>query len=173
MQHDIDVELENGTYSLTKPFVLTSADSGRGGHTVSYEAAPGAHPVVSGGYRVTGWHKQGASGDVWVAAVPGSFRTRQLYVDGQRAEVAQGKLPVALTQTAPGTPPARTHSTAGPTRPKWRWSIRVGLPTGPNPAARWPPSAARRSPWPSPAGTTPRGAPRQARRSIPRASARR
>ncbi len=48
-QHDIDVELENGTYALTKPFVLTSADSGRGGHTVTYEAAPGAHPVVSGG----------------------------------------------------------------------------------------------------------------------------
>ncbi len=89
MQHDIQVELENGTYTLTKPFVLTSADSGRRGHTVTYEAAPGAHPVVSGGYRVTGWHKQSGSNGIWVASVPASLRTRQLYVDGQRAEVAK------------------------------------------------------------------------------------
>ena len=102
MRHDVDVELENGTYTLTEPFVLTSADSGRRGHTVTYEAAPGAHPVVSGGYRVTGWHKQSGANGIWVAAVPASLRARQLYVDGQRAEVAQGKLPVTLTQTATG-----------------------------------------------------------------------
>lgn len=34
--------------------------------------------------------------------MPAGLRTRQLYVDGQRAQVAQGTLPVTLTQTATG-----------------------------------------------------------------------
>jgi hypothetical protein len=102
IRSDVIVELEGGTYTLTKPFALTVADSGRNGHKVIYEAAPGAHPVVSGGFRVTGWHRQRGKGDVWVARVPKGLDTRQLYVDGRRAQVAQGALPVTLTQTASG-----------------------------------------------------------------------
>jgi hypothetical protein len=102
MRSDVIVELESGTYTLTKPFVLTVADSGRNGHHVIYETAPGAHPVVSGGFRVTGWHRQRGSGDIWVARVPKWLDTRQLYVDGRRAQVAQGTLPVTLTQIATG-----------------------------------------------------------------------
>lgn len=99
---DAVVELEGGTYTLSRPFTLTAADSGRHGHQVVYEAAPGAHPVVSGGIQVHGWHRQPGSKDVWVASVPTSLRTRQLYVDGKRAQVAQGPLPVTLTKTASG-----------------------------------------------------------------------
>lgn len=102
MRADVDVELEGGTYALSQPFTLGAADSGRNGHQVIYEAAPGAHPVVSGGTRIGGWRRQPGSKDVWVASVPASLRTRQLYVDGQRAEVAQGSLPVTLTKTATG-----------------------------------------------------------------------
>jgi hypothetical protein len=102
MRSDVIVELEDGTYTLAKPFVLTVADSGRNGHQVIYEAAPGARPIISGGFRVTGWHRQKGSGDIWVARVPKWLDTRQLYVDGRRAQVAQGTLPVTLTQTATG-----------------------------------------------------------------------
>jgi hypothetical protein len=100
MTADAHVVLEDGTYTLTAPFSLTPGDSGQGGHTVSYEAAPGAHPVISGGQQISGWTKQ--SGGVWSAPAPNGLQLRQLYVDGKRAEIAQGTLPVALTRTATG-----------------------------------------------------------------------
>ncbi|MFI5063044.1 MAG: right-handed parallel beta-helix repeat-containing protein [Streptosporangiales bacterium] len=96
------VELEGGTYALARPFILTAADSGRPGHQVIYQAAPGAHPVLSGGIRVTGWRRQPGRHGIWAASVPAWLRTRQLYVDGQRAQVAQGPLPVKLTRTGSG-----------------------------------------------------------------------
>ncbi len=100
MTADAHVILDAGTYTLTAPFSLTPADSGQGGHTVSYEAAPGAHPVISGGQRISGWTR--LRGDVWSAPVAKGLQLRQLYVDGRRAEIAQGQLPVTLTQTATG-----------------------------------------------------------------------
>jgi hypothetical protein len=39
---------------------------------------------------------------MWAATVPAGLQTRQLYVNGTRAPVAQGAPPVALTQTAGG-----------------------------------------------------------------------
>ncbi len=100
MSADAHVVLGDGTYTLTSPLTLTAADSGTGGHTVSYEAAPGAHPVISGGVPISGWSR--GSGNVWSAAVPNGLQLRQLYVDGRRAQVAQGKLPVTLNRTATG-----------------------------------------------------------------------
>src|SRR5947208_7211714 len=52
---DLTVQLADGTYRLAAPLALTAADSGSGGHRVVWTAASGAHPVVSGGVRVTGW----------------------------------------------------------------------------------------------------------------------
>lgn len=128
MRSDIDVELESGTYVLTQPFTLAAADSGRNGHQVVYEAAPGAHPVVSGGQRITGWHRQPGSKDIWTASVPESLQARQLYVDGQRAEVAQGTLPVTLSQTATGYTASSTalDNWSNPT------GIEMVYPSGPN-----------------------------------------
>ena len=102
MEADAHVVLEAGTYVLSSPLELTAADSGRGGHQVVYEAAPGAHPVISGGYQVGGWQQQPGSGDIWSAPVPASLKTRQLYVNGVRAQQSQGTLPVTLTRTATG-----------------------------------------------------------------------
>ena len=100
MTADAHVVLEDGTYTLAAPLTLTAADSGTGGHTVSYEAAPGAHPVISGGMQISGWSR--ASGNAWSVAVPADLQLRQLYVDGRRAQIAQGALPVTLTRTATG-----------------------------------------------------------------------
>ncbi|HWG26220.1 discoidin domain-containing protein [Actinospica sp.] len=101
-QSDIAVVLLGGTYRLTSTlsFDASKGDSAPAGHTVTYEAAPGAHPVISGGEQVTGWTQ--TTGGIWQANVPAGTDTRQLYVDGVRANRASGSVPVGLTQTATG-----------------------------------------------------------------------
>src|SRR5579859_8149466 len=51
MSGDIVVQLAGGTYRLTSPLSLGSADSGTNGHTVYWQAASGQTPVISGGQR--------------------------------------------------------------------------------------------------------------------------
>src|SRR6266545_4388635 len=138
---DLTVRLADGTYRLAAPLALSALDSGSGGHRVVWTAAPGAHPVVSGGVRVTGWTLTDATRNLWSASAPAVLaNTRQLYVDGHRAARAAGRLPVSLTQTTTGyTASADTMS---------RWRSRAGT-TPPN--ARTTTSAAatsgRRSTW--------------------------
>lgn len=99
---DIVVDLQGGTYRLdqTLAFDAAKGDSAPAGHTVTYQAAPGAHPVLSGGEQVRGWKQ--ATGGIWEAQVPAGTDTRQLYVDGVRADRASGPVPTGLTQTATG-----------------------------------------------------------------------
>jgi Right handed beta helix region/F5/8 type C domain/IPT/TIG domain len=102
MRANLVVQLADGTYRLSAPLTFTAADSGSNGFQVIWQAAPGAKPVLSGGERVTGWHLVDQAHGIWAAAAPAKLQTRQLYVDGTRAPVAQGTPPVALTQTADG-----------------------------------------------------------------------
>ncbi len=90
MTSDVDVLLEDGTYALTSPLSFGPQDSGTNGFQVVYEAAPGAHPMLSGGGTVTGWHEVDATNGIWAAPIPSGFDTGQLYVDGQRVTRAQG-----------------------------------------------------------------------------------
>jgi chitodextrinase len=102
MQRDIHVELQNGTYTLTDTFKLTSADSGTNGHRIVYEAAPGAHPVFSGGTSVTGWTLADPAHNVYKAHV-GAIDTRQLYVNGELETRARGgNNPSGFTKTSTG-----------------------------------------------------------------------
>jgi hypothetical protein len=101
MAADIVVQLTGGTYRLDAPLNLTSDDSGTNGHKVIWQAAAGTHPVLSGGRQITGWHLTDPARGVWAADVAGSLQTRQLYVNGMRAPIAQGPPPAALTR-APG-----------------------------------------------------------------------
>jgi hypothetical protein len=89
MQADISVTFADGTYRLTSPLVFTAADSGMNGHKIIWQAASGAHPVLSGGLPVTGWAVSDSSKNIWKASVNGSFVTRQLYVDGKLATRAR------------------------------------------------------------------------------------
>ncbi|MDQ1574573.1 MAG: hypothetical protein QOH44_2132 [Actinomycetota bacterium] len=99
---DIDVVLAGGTYTVDSTFALTSRDSGQNGHTVTYEAAPGAHPVISGGQSVTGWTLSDASKGIYETHV-GNLDTRQLYVNGELATRARsGDNPSGFTKTATG-----------------------------------------------------------------------
>jgi hypothetical protein len=99
---DIHVVLADGTYRLTAPLRLDARDSGTNGHDVVWTAAPGAHPVISGGTRITGWQQSDASKDIWAAPAPAGLQTRQLYVNGVRAQRAAGVLPTKLTKTDTG-----------------------------------------------------------------------
>jgi len=71
---------------LLSPLVLEPRDSG-----ATYEAAPGAHPVVSGGVRIAGWRKRDER--VWVAEAPWlkqrSEPFTQLFVNGVRRPCAR------------------------------------------------------------------------------------
>jgi hypothetical protein len=99
------VQLAGGTYRLASALTFGSADSGRPGAPVSYQAAPGQTPVLSGGQAITGWKLHDRTRDIYVASVPKGFKTRQLYVDGQRAVLANEDAGTALgtmKQTATG-----------------------------------------------------------------------
>src|SRR5205807_9239551 len=91
------VQLANGTYQLSQTLTF---DAALGDSNTSYQAAPGAHPVLSGGQQVNGWHQ--TTGGVWAANVPAGTDTRQLYVNGVRAQRASGPSPASFTRTATG-----------------------------------------------------------------------
>jgi len=80
------VVVAEGRYSLTQPFTLNAGDSG-----VTYEAAPGAHPVFSGGRAIHGFEP--AENGLWRARAPdapnGQWRFEQLFVNGRRATRAR------------------------------------------------------------------------------------
>jgi hypothetical protein len=72
MRADIVVRLAGGTYRLSAPLTFTRADSGANGHTVSWQAAPGARPVISGARKATGWTQLDPAQNIWKASAPGS-----------------------------------------------------------------------------------------------------
>lgn len=94
--HDVRVLLKDGTYRLDEPLKLGAADSG-----VSWAAAPGARPVLSGGQDITGW-RQNADG-TWSADAPAGVTPRQLFVNGKRATRARGEACAAATCDATRT----------------------------------------------------------------------
>jgi hypothetical protein len=75
----ITVYLSDGVYRLDHTLVLDGTDSG-----LSFKAAPGAHPVISGAVRVTGWSLHDATRNIYKAKV-GHLSSRQFYVNGRRA----------------------------------------------------------------------------------------
>ncbi|MFI6560041.1 fibronectin type III domain-containing protein [Streptomyces sp. NPDC050534] len=98
---DLTVHLAAGTYRQAGPLVLDAHDSGTNGHRVIWQGT--GTTVVSGGRQVVGWHQVPGRKGLWSAPAPqGLTDTRQLYVDGVRAQRARGAVPVQLTQTATG-----------------------------------------------------------------------
>jgi hypothetical protein len=99
---DIVVSLADGTYALAAPLTFTAQDSGIAGHPVRWQAAPGAHPVFSGGAPIKGWQQSKTDTSLWSAPVPADLTTRQLYANGVRVPRASGKVSEAFTQTPTG-----------------------------------------------------------------------
>ncbi len=105
MTGDIVVELRGGVYQLASPWTFSSAanDSGTNGYRVIYTNYPGETPEISGSQRVTGWTLHNSSLNIWSANVGVGFETRELYVNGVRAEIARGPSnPSGWTPTSTG-----------------------------------------------------------------------
>ena len=95
---EIRVWVHDGVYELAQPLLFTAQDSGfpRKINTrartwpVTWAAAPGATPVISGGRRLTGtWSEETINGhQVWAMKLPevaaGRWNFRQLWVNGHR-----------------------------------------------------------------------------------------
>ncbi|MBN1342765.1 MAG: right-handed parallel beta-helix repeat-containing protein [Phycisphaerae bacterium] len=88
---EIVVYLRGGTYPLTQAFALDPNDSGLNGHKVTYRAAPGERPVITGSIRVENWSLHDPNLGIYRACVD-PCETRQLYVNGQRAVRARTSL---------------------------------------------------------------------------------
>jgi hypothetical protein len=99
----VTVQLRTGTYRLGQPLRFDAADSGTRNRPVTWTAAPGARPVVSGGRPVTGWAPFDASRNIFVARVPKGQDSRQLYRDDAAAPRAAIKIARSdVTVTASG-----------------------------------------------------------------------
>jgi len=104
------VLLVGGTYRLTHPLKLSQQDSG-----ISFAATNGAHPIISGAVQITGWKLTDAKRNLWKAAAPATLtNSRQLYVNGVRAQRARGPVPVALQMTPTG------YTTSDATMSHWK-----------------------------------------------------
>jgi hypothetical protein len=100
---NVTVELGDGTYRLSHPLTYTAADAGRNGYTITWQALPGAHPVLSGAQQIKGWQLYDAAQNIWVADVGTGTNTRQLYVNGKEAPNAAIQVPRSdITFTATG-----------------------------------------------------------------------
>lgn len=82
--NNVDVVLADGTYTVTQPIKFGTADGGHNGNSVTWKAADGARPVISGGKAVTGWTDSDGDG-IWEAPLDSAIDFRQLYVNGTQA----------------------------------------------------------------------------------------
>ncbi len=108
MSEDFDIQLRGGTYALDAPLQLGPEDSGHNGFRVRYLAQAGELPVLDGGRRVTGFTLYDGARDLYRAAFSG--QTRHLFVDGQRATRARGRIAGTTRKTydAGGAPTGYT-----------------------------------------------------------------
>ena len=91
--HDVTVSVADGTYRLKAPLRFSAADGGQNGYTVRWEAAPGAHPILSGGTPVGGWKLADKDRGIWSADIARGIDPRQLWVAGHMAPRAAIRAP--------------------------------------------------------------------------------
>lgn len=98
IQKGIDIVVEDGTYNFTEPLFIRPEDSGTDESPTTVKAAPGAHPVFSGGIRIEGWKKvqsringlsPSTEGKIWMADISSlqisHLPFRQLWVNDVKA----------------------------------------------------------------------------------------
>ncbi|MCA9006650.1 MAG: right-handed parallel beta-helix repeat-containing protein, partial [Planctomycetaceae bacterium] len=79
-QEPTRVVIQAGTYFITEPLVFTPEDSGTASAPITYEAAPGSRPVISGGKPITGFKLE--SDGTWSVNVDPNWKFEQLWVNG-------------------------------------------------------------------------------------------
>jgi hypothetical protein len=102
MADDITVFI-SGEHRLDQPLVFGPEDSGTNGFNIVYTAAPGEHPVITGGYRVVGWRLVDKGRNLWSAPSPaGLANTTFLYVNGALGSRTRGRVLQFFTKYSPG-----------------------------------------------------------------------
>lgn len=113
----VQVLVGDGEYSITEPIVFAPQDSGTPDAPITYEAAPGSHPLIHGGRAISGWRQEGA---LWVADIPavldGSWAFSQLFVNGERRTPA--RTPNATNTAGDYPEPNDLFYTVGPVMEK-------------------------------------------------------
>jgi parallel beta-helix repeat protein len=83
----VEIIIGDGEYFMSEPLELNPEDSGTDTAPVIFKVDEGAHPVFSGGKKISGFEK--VSETLWRAKVPEvttySWYFEQLYVNGKRA----------------------------------------------------------------------------------------
>ncbi|MCJ8295314.1 MAG: discoidin domain-containing protein, partial [Colwellia sp.] len=101
LTEDMNIILKDGVYELDSTLTLNSSDSGRNGYRITYKAAAGKSPVISGGTVISNWSDANSDG-IWEASIPASSNSRQLYVNGQRATRARSVNGTGWSRNATG-----------------------------------------------------------------------
>ena len=83
MQDDVVVNIGAGNYFIEKPIEFDDRDSGRDGHRITYQGAPGLPTRIYGGKRITGWKK--LNDQEYEADVPDLQQHYTLYENEQAA----------------------------------------------------------------------------------------
>lgn len=100
LPHPVTIRLEESLYSLSEPLLLGAEDS-----QTTWQAAPGASVVISGGRQITGWTP--AEGGLWKADIAdagvANWKFEQLWVNGRRATRARTPNTGFFHMTAPAT----------------------------------------------------------------------
>ncbi|MGW4397839.1 right-handed parallel beta-helix repeat-containing protein [Amycolatopsis nivea] len=87
---DIVVKLASGSYYLSAPLALGPQDSGRNGHTVTWQPATAAAVTISGGrpLRPT-WQPAAPGSKIMAATLPAGLDFDGLFVNGRRQILAR------------------------------------------------------------------------------------
>lgn len=87
LKEPVRIVIADGHYEIAEPLQFAADDGGTEESPVSFEAAPGGSPVISGGRAIGAW-QQGADG-VWQTKLEDvakrSWFFEQLFVNGRRA----------------------------------------------------------------------------------------
>ena len=89
-RHRRVIAVYGGKYLLDRPLQLTAEHSG-----ITIRAAGDGPVEISGGRPVTGWERMDQAKNIWRAPVPSELRTRQLWVEGRRANRTSTEHPSA------------------------------------------------------------------------------
>lgn len=109
----ITIQIQGGTYFLPETLMLEPEDS-----DTIWQAAPGAHPIISGGRVIKGWKK--GEGNLWTAEVSEPV-FHQLFIDGRRT--TRARTPnygfFRIDGASPQDKPAKLHFRGNDIKKEW------------------------------------------------------
>ena len=86
----VNVMLHGGRHEIPQPWMFGPRDGGSESAPVTWKAARGTRPVVSGGHKITGWKPDVINGvSCFTAPLLAGLNPLQLFVDGHRARRAR------------------------------------------------------------------------------------